>query len=135
MTQQLLSYVKPHFLSYAYTDLAGKLASGLDSATRSPRPLSEERGAFRHHLGLAGRRHGLLKTIRHVSPEAALAYAGRREQFGRPIAGFQLTQNKLVDMYSELTKARLLALRLGISSLVEGTGPAAPLRDISGQAK
>ena len=45
--------------------------------------------------------------------EAALAYAGRREQFGRPIAGFQLTQNKLVDMYSELTKARLLALRLG----------------------
>ena len=45
--------------------------------------------------------------------EAALAYAGSRKQFGRPIAGFQLTQNKLVDMYSELTKARLLALRLG----------------------
>ena len=45
--------------------------------------------------------------------EAALAYAGSREQFGRPIAGFQLTQSKLVDMYSELTKARLLALRLG----------------------
>lgn len=45
--------------------------------------------------------------------EAALAYAGSRKQFGRPIAGFQLTQGKLVDMYSELTKARLLALRLG----------------------
>src|SRR5689334_10486556 len=29
--------------------------------------------------------------------EAALTYAGVREQFGRPIAGFQLTQNKLVD--------------------------------------
>ena len=64
--------------------------------------------------------------------EAALAYAGRREQFGRLIAGFQLTQNKLVDMYSELTKARLLGAAVGP---FEGAGPAAPLRDISGQAK
>jgi glutaryl-CoA dehydrogenase len=43
----------------------------------------------------------------------ALEYAGTREQFGRPIAGFQLTQKKLVDMGVELVKAYLLALHLG----------------------
>jgi len=44
---------------------------------------------------------------------AALGYAGQREQFGRPIAGFQLTQAKLADMAVELTKGQLLALHLG----------------------
>jgi glutaryl-CoA dehydrogenase len=45
--------------------------------------------------------------------EAAREYALSREQFGRPIAGFQLTQKKLADMYVELTKGSLLALQLG----------------------
>jgi glutaryl-CoA dehydrogenase len=45
--------------------------------------------------------------------DAAVDYAGSRVQFGRPIAGFQLTQRKLADMYLELAKAALLALRLG----------------------
>ena len=44
--------------------------------------------------------------------ETALAYAKSREQFGRPIAGFQLVQEKLVWMAQEITKAQLLALRL-----------------------
>src|SRR6266852_4144529 len=44
--------------------------------------------------------------------ETALAYAKSREQFGRPIAGFQLVQEKLVWMLQEITKAQLLALRL-----------------------
>ena len=44
--------------------------------------------------------------------ETALAYAKQREQFGRPIAGFQLVQEKLVWMVQEITKAQLLALRL-----------------------
>ena len=44
--------------------------------------------------------------------ETALAYAKAREQFGRPIAGFQLVQEKLVGMVQEITKAQLLALRL-----------------------
>ncbi|HEU0275926.1 MAG TPA: acyl-CoA dehydrogenase family protein [Candidatus Udaeobacter sp.] len=44
--------------------------------------------------------------------ETALAYARSREQFGRPIAGFQLVQQKLVWMAQEITKAQLLALRL-----------------------
>jgi glutaryl-CoA dehydrogenase len=45
--------------------------------------------------------------------DTALAYAGSREQFGRPIAGFQLTQAKLADMALELQKGFLLALHLG----------------------
>ena len=45
--------------------------------------------------------------------DAALSYAGERTQFGRPIAGFQLTQQKLVDMNLEFTEALLLALHLG----------------------
>jgi glutaryl-CoA dehydrogenase len=45
--------------------------------------------------------------------ETALAYATTREQFGKPIAGFQLTQAKLADMALELQKGMLLALHLG----------------------
>ncbi|NUT37344.1 MAG: acyl-CoA dehydrogenase [Hamadaea sp.] len=45
--------------------------------------------------------------------ETAVAYAGSREQFGRPIAGFQLTQAKLADMALELQKGMLLAVHLG----------------------
>lgn len=43
----------------------------------------------------------------------ALEYARSREQFGRPIAGFQLTQAKLADMTLEYGKGLLLALHLG----------------------
>ncbi len=45
--------------------------------------------------------------------ETALRYSGERVQFGKPIASFQLVQEKLVYMLSEITKGRLLALRLG----------------------
>lgn len=45
--------------------------------------------------------------------ESALAYAGLREQFGRPIGGFQLTQNKLVDALQGITQGQLLAYQLG----------------------
>ncbi|RKN31751.1 acyl-CoA dehydrogenase family protein [Micromonospora musae] len=45
--------------------------------------------------------------------ETALAYAVTRTQFGRPLAGFQLTQAKLADMTVELQKGYLLALHLG----------------------
>src|SRR5438045_1195140 len=44
--------------------------------------------------------------------ETALSYAKERQQFDRPIAGFQLVQEKLVWMVQEITKAQLLALRL-----------------------
>ncbi|MBZ6082148.1 acyl-CoA dehydrogenase family protein [Streptomyces olivaceus] len=45
--------------------------------------------------------------------EAALEYAKSREQFGRAIGGFQLTQAKLADMAVELHKGILLAHHLG----------------------
>ena len=45
--------------------------------------------------------------------EAAVEYATTRQQFGRPIGSFQLTQRKLADMLAELSKGQLLALHLG----------------------
>jgi glutaryl-CoA dehydrogenase len=45
--------------------------------------------------------------------DVALGYALTREQFGRPIAAMQLTQQKLVNMALEIQKGQLLALRLG----------------------
>jgi glutaryl-CoA dehydrogenase len=46
--------------------------------------------------------------------DSALRYAKERIQFGRPIAQFQLTQKKLAEMITEITKAQLLAWRLGV---------------------
>ena len=45
--------------------------------------------------------------------EVTLDYVAERQVFGRPLAGFQLTQAKLADMALELDKAMLLALHLG----------------------
>ena len=44
---------------------------------------------------------------------SALGYSMARMQFDRPIAGYQLTQEKLVNMLTEITKGQLLALQLG----------------------
>ena len=45
--------------------------------------------------------------------ESALEYSKTREQFGKPIGAFQLTQQKLANMLVELNKGVLLALHLG----------------------
>lgn len=45
--------------------------------------------------------------------DTALRYSTERTQFGKPIAGFQLQQKKLAEMITEITKAQLLAWRLG----------------------
>ena len=45
--------------------------------------------------------------------DTALRYALERKQFGKPLAGFQLTQKKLAEMITEITKGQLLAWRLG----------------------
>ena len=45
--------------------------------------------------------------------EEALAYAGNRVMFGKPIAAFQLQQQRLAEMLTELVKGQLLALHLG----------------------
>ena len=47
------------------------------------------------------------------SLDTARRYSMQREQFGRPLAAFQLTQQKLADMALELVKGQLLALHLG----------------------
>jgi glutaryl-CoA dehydrogenase len=47
------------------------------------------------------------------SLETAIEYAGTREVFDRPLAGYQLTQEKLADMTLELGKGMLLAIQLG----------------------
>ncbi|CAM3679611.1 acyl-CoA dehydrogenase family protein [Isoptericola cucumis] len=76
-----------------------------------------------HHPGLAGpfacldeARYGIVWGATGAARDslgAALAHAGAREQFGRPLAAFQLTQAKLVDMALEVARGQLLALRLG----------------------
>src|SRR5215211_1884188 len=45
--------------------------------------------------------------------EEALSYAGNRVMFGKPIAGFQIQQERLADMITEIVKAQLLSLHLG----------------------
>ncbi|MCY7409483.1 MAG: acyl-CoA dehydrogenase family protein [Chitinophagales bacterium] len=46
--------------------------------------------------------------------DSALRYSKERIQFGKPIGGFQLTQKKLAEMITEITKAQLLVWRLGV---------------------
>ena len=55
--------------------------------------------------------------------DTALRYTKEREQFGKPIAGFQLTQKKLAEMITEITKAQLLVWRLGV---LKNEGKATP---------
>jgi glutaryl-CoA dehydrogenase len=45
--------------------------------------------------------------------DTALKYSKERMQFGKPLAGFQLTQKKLAEMATEISKAQLLCLHLG----------------------
>jgi glutaryl-CoA dehydrogenase len=45
--------------------------------------------------------------------DVALKYSKERIQFGRPIGGFQLTQKKLAEMATEISKAQLLSLHIG----------------------
>ncbi|QCX37015.1 acyl-CoA dehydrogenase [Aureibaculum algae] len=46
--------------------------------------------------------------------DTALRYSKERMQFGKPIGAFQLQQKKLAEMITEITKAQLLAWRLGV---------------------
>jgi glutaryl-CoA dehydrogenase len=55
--------------------------------------------------------------------EAAVEYATTREQFGKPIGSFQLTQSKLAWMLVDLQRAQLLALHLG---RMKEAGPLSP---------
>ena len=57
--------------------------------------------------------------------DTALRYSKERIQFGKPIGGFQLQQKKLSEMITEITKAQLLAWRLGN---LKNQGKAQPLK-------
>ncbi|MGZ3862469.1 MAG: acyl-CoA dehydrogenase family protein [Bacteroidia bacterium] len=46
--------------------------------------------------------------------DSALRYSKERVQFGKPIGAFQLTQKKLAEMITEITKAQVLTWRLGV---------------------
>ena len=56
--------------------------------------------------------------------EVALAYAREREQFGRPIASFQLVQQKLVEMVNEISLSQLLSIHVGRLKDAGGLDPA-----------
>jgi glutaryl-CoA dehydrogenase len=58
--------------------------------------------------------------------DTALRYSKERNQFGRPIGGFQLQQKKLAEMVTEITKAQLLVWRLGVL-MNEGRATAAQI--------
>ncbi len=56
--------------------------------------------------------------------DSALRYSKQRIQFGKPIASFQLTQKKLAEMITEITKAQLLCWRLGVLMNAKRATPA-----------
>ncbi len=68
--------------------------------------------------------------------EAALAYARKREQFGRPIASFQLVQKKLAGMLAEITSMQLVCFRLSrLADEGKMTGPMASLAKMNNAEK
>jgi len=78
--------------------------------------LPEARGLRGPLSALSEARYGIVWGVVGAARdclETAIDYAINREQFDKPIAGFQLTQKKLADMALELDKAFLLALHLG----------------------
>jgi glutaryl-CoA dehydrogenase len=56
--------------------------------------------------------------------DSALRYSLERIQFDKPIGGFQLTQKKLAEMITEITKAQLLAWRVGVLKNEDRATPA-----------
>ena len=56
--------------------------------------------------------------------DSALRYSKERDQFGKKLGQFQLTQKKLAEMITEITKAQLLAWRLGTLANVGKATPA-----------
>jgi glutaryl-CoA dehydrogenase len=82
-----------------------------------------ESAAFPEVRGLRGplsclneARYGILFGVvgaARTCYQSALEYTLTREQFGKPLAGFQLTQRKLADMLVEVNRSGLVAMRIG----------------------
>ncbi|MBX3098890.1 MAG: acyl-CoA dehydrogenase family protein [Salinibacterium sp.] len=78
--------------------------------------LPNARGLSGPFACLAEARYGIIWGVMGAARDsylAALEYSQQRLQFGKALAGYQLTQAKLVDMALELAKGSLLALHLG----------------------
>jgi len=78
--------------------------------------LPESRGLLSPLMCLNQARYGIAWGVLGAAMacyQAALDYSQARVQFDRPIGGFQLVQEKLVDMLTEITKAQFLTLQLG----------------------
>jgi glutaryl-CoA dehydrogenase len=68
--------------------------------------------------------------------EAAVTYAKERVQFGKPIASFQIIQNKLANMLAEITTMQLLCFRLAkLQEQGKMTGPMASLAKMNNAKK
>lgn len=110
---------------FTTTDVHGKLSlrasvtselSFDDCVLPADALLPEARGLGAPLSSLNEARYGILWGAVGAARDcfaAALDYARTRVQFDRPIAGFQLTQEKLVGMMMDLEKAHLVALRVG----------------------
>ena len=116
--------VEPPAAGFTATRIAGKMSQRgtpqadvrltscrVPAANRLPRggfgAVAEVLGVARHSAAWSA----LGEAI--ACYEIARDYALRREQFGKPLAAFQLVQSKLVRMLGEITKAQLLAIQLG----------------------
>jgi glutaryl-CoA dehydrogenase len=109
---------------YAASVMTGKIAKRAvwqaEITLDGVRVPADHRLAGSHGFGdtarvLTATRYGVAwEAVGHAvaAYEAALAYARDREQFGTPIASFQLVQSKLAKMLAEVTAMQLLTLRL-----------------------
>ncbi len=107
------------------TDIWGKVGKrgvlNADIVLKDVRVPAENRlanvSSFKHTAQVLGMgRYGVAWEAAGVAAgafEHALKYAMEREQFGKPIAGFQLIQQKLVEMATEVTLMQQLCWRLG----------------------
>jgi len=99
--------------------LRGSVTSQLvfeDCAIPEENLLPKSRGLLSPLMCLNQARYGIAWGVLGAAMacyQAALDYSQARIQFDRPIGGFQLVQEKLVVMLTEITKGQLLALRLG----------------------
>ncbi|MFF2952412.1 acyl-CoA dehydrogenase family protein [Kitasatospora sp. NPDC057965] len=117
--------VEPGTPGFTTTDVSGKLSlrASVTSALAFDDVVLPADAALPGVTGLRGplsslneARYGILWGTVGAARDcytSALDYAKSRVQFDRPIAGFQLTQQKLVEMMLEVEKAYLVALRIG----------------------
>lgn len=116
--------VEPPNPGYRATVIEGKLSKRASwqaqivlDACRVPRAARMPVGGFRTVAEILSRtRHNIAWAALGEAIacyEIALGYAKEREQFGKPIAAFQLVQEKLVRMLGEITQAQLLVIQLG----------------------